>query len=230
MASCTACSDRRGWLPDQWRQVFTFAVALAAYAAAGALGGSGFIAAFVAGLAFGAVSREHGLRVTYLTEEAGSLLAAVTWMGFGALAISAAWPEVTWRVVAYAVVSLTIVRMVPVAIAMAGTGARWQTVAFMGWFGPRGLASVVFGLLALERGVPEAQTLLSTVVVTVGMSVFLHGLTSVPLVARYHRWYSAEAPSRADAVEARPSHVPRGRNKRTPVRSAIRGGRREASS
>ena len=104
--------------------------------------------------------------------------------------------------VAYAVVSLTIVRMVPVAIAMAGTGARWQTVAFMGWFGPRGLASVVFALLALERGVPEAQTLLSTVVVTVGLSVFLHGLTSVPLVARYHRWYAAQAAVRPTVAEA----------------------------
>ena len=209
-------SGGRGWMPDEWRQVFTFAVALAAYAIAGALGGSGFIAAFVAGLAFGAVSRDHGLAATYLTEQVGSLLAAVTWMGFGALAISAAWPAVTWRVVAYALISLTVVRMLPVALAMSGTGARWQTVTFMGWFGPRGLASVVFGLLALERGVPDADTLLSTVVVTVGISVFVHGLTSVPLIARYHRWYSAEAPSQADAAEARPSQVPRGRNKLTP--------------
>ena len=210
-------SDRRGWLPDQWRQVFTFAVALAAYAVAGALGGSGFIAAFVAGLTFGAASREHGLRVTYLTEEAGSLLAAVTWMGFGALAISAAWPDVTWRMVVYAVVSLTIVRMVPVAVAMAGSGAQWQTIAFMGWFGPRGLASVVFGLLALERGVPEAHALLATIVVTVGMSVFLHGLTSVPLVARYHRWYVAQTAAQPTVAEAKPTRVPRNRRQPGPT-------------
>ena len=204
-------SGSHRWMPDEWRQVFTFAVAFGAYAIAGAFGGSGFIAAFVAGLAFGAVSREHGLAATYLTEQIGSLLAAVTWMGFGALAISAAWPAVTWRVAAYALISLTIVRMLPVVIAMSGTGARWQTLSFMGWFGPRGLASVVFGLLALERGVPDADTLLATVVVTVGVSVFVHGLTSVPLIARYHRWYSGQA----GAAEARPSHVPRGRNKPT---------------
>ena len=112
----------------------------------------------------------------------------VTWMGFGAMAIEpAAWPDVTWHQVADALVSLTVVRMVPVAVAMARTGAQWQTVAFMGWFGPRGLASVVFALLALDRGLPNAHLLLSTVVVTVGMSVFLHGQTSGPLVARYHR-------------------------------------------
>ena len=93
----------------------------------------------------------------------------------------------------YALLSLTVVRMVPVVVALARTDARMPTVAFIGWFGPRGLASVVFGLLALEDGVPEAQTLLATVVATVGLSVFLHGLTSVPLVAAYHRWYAAHA-------------------------------------
>jgi NhaP-type Na+/H+ or K+/H+ antiporter len=80
--------DERGWLLSSWRQTFTLAVALSAYAAAVALGGSGFIAAFVGGMAFGAVSRQHGPRTTYLTEEAGGILAAVTWMGFGALATS----------------------------------------------------------------------------------------------------------------------------------------------
>jgi NhaP-type Na+/H+ or K+/H+ antiporter len=206
-------SDRHNSLQAQWRQVFTFAVALGAYAMAVTLGGSGFIAAFVAGLTFGSVSGEHGLRVTYFTAEAGNVLAAATWMGFGALAISSVLPDVTWRVVVYALLSLTVVRILPVAVAMAGTGARWQTVAFMGWFGPRGLASVVFGLLALERGIPEAPTLLATVVVTVGLSVFLHGLTSVPFVARYHRWYTAKTVAHPSAAEAKPTQVPRGRRR-----------------
>jgi NhaP-type Na+/H+ or K+/H+ antiporter len=203
-------SKDRGWLLDQWRQLFTLAVALSAYAAAGALGGSGFIAAFVAGMAFGRSAREHGLGVTYFTEEAGAFLAAVTWMGFGAVAISNVLPDITWRVVLYALLSLTVVRMLPVAVAMYRTDARWQTVAFMGWFGPRGLASVVFGLLALERGIPEAHTLLATVVVTVGLSVFLHGITSVPLVASYHRWYKRTA-APTTAAEAQPTRVPRRR-------------------
>ena len=200
----------RGWLQPSWQQICTLAIALCGYAGAVKLGGSGFIAAFVAGLAFGRTSREQGVRVTYLTEEAGNFLAAVTWMGFGALAIDRVLPDITWRVLLYAAVSLTVARMLPVAIALARTGARGPTIAFMGWFGPRGLASVVFGLLALEDGVPDANELLAVVVVTVGFSVFLHGLTSVPLVARYHQWYLAED-TEADEAEDKPTRVPRRR-------------------
>ncbi len=208
-------AEGRGWLEGHWRQVLTLAVALGAYAAAVALGGSGFIAAFVGGIAFGRASGEHGLRVTYFTEETGGLLAAVTWIGFGALAVGAVRPDVTWRVVLYAVLSLTVVRMVPVAIAMIGRGARLQTIAFMGWFGPRGLASIVFGLLVVERGVPEAKTLLATVAVTVVLSVFLHGFTSVPFVAMYHRWYEVHAEANPQAPEAAPAQVPRRRHQAT---------------
>ena len=186
-------------------------VALSAYAAAGALGGSGFIAAFVGGMAFGRASGQRGLRTTYLADEAGSILAAVTWMGFGALAISQVLPDITWRVVLYAVLSLTVVRMLPVAIAMVRSGARWQTLAFMGWFGPRGLASIVFGLLALERGVPDSRTLLTTVVVTVGLSVFLHGLTAMPFIAAYRGWYKNQTQAAPSAAEAAPTRLPRRR-------------------
>jgi NhaP-type Na+/H+ or K+/H+ antiporter len=209
--SLLRAADGRGWLQAQWRQTFTLAVALSAYAAAGSLGGSGFIAAFVGGMVFGGVSRQHGLRTTYLTEEIGSILAAVTWIGFGALAISAVLPDITWQVVLYALLSLTVVRMLPVAVALAGTGARRQTVAFMGWFGPRGLASIVFGLLALERSVPDSHTLLATVVVTVGLSVFLHGLTAKPFVAAYHRWYADQTATASSVPEAEPTIVPRRR-------------------
>ncbi len=182
-----------------------------AYAGAVALGGSGFIAAFVAGLAFAATSRQDVPPTIQLSEQVGGILAAVTWMGFGALAISKAWPDITWQVVLYAVLSLTAVRMIPVALAMVGSGARRQTVAFIGWFGPRGLASVVFGLLALERGVPHAGTLLATVVVAVGLSVFLHGLSAGPLVGAYDRWYTRQSGPTSASAEARPTAMPRPR-------------------
>ena len=210
-------ADQRGWLQAQWRQMFTLAVALSAYAAAGALGGSGFIAAFVGGMAFGRVSGQRGLRTTYLAEETGSILAAVTWMGFGALAISQVLPDITWPVVGYAILNLTVVRMLPVAIAMTRSGARWQTSAFMGWFGPRGLASVVFGLLALERGVPDSRTLLTTVVVTVALSVFLHGLTAKPFIAIYSRWYRNQTQVAPSAAEAAPTPLPRVDTSRAPT-------------
>ncbi|WP_195840677.1 cation:proton antiporter domain-containing protein [Arthrobacter sp. BL-252-APC-1A] len=179
---------RRGWFETRWRQPCTLAVALAAYAAAVTLGGSAFLAAFVAGLAFRLAHGTGDGEATRFTEETGGILAAATWMIFGAAAIPAALPHITWQIVVYAVLSLTAVRMLSVGTAMAGTGAPWQTLAFLGWFGPRGLASVVFAILAFERGTPAAETLLTAVVVTVGLSVFAHGFSARPLVAAYHRW------------------------------------------
>ncbi|MCX6374406.1 MAG: cation:proton antiporter [Actinobacteria bacterium] len=204
-------SARRGWIGSEWRQIVVLAAALLAYAFALTLGGSGFIAAFVGGLAFGRFSGQEGSAVTLFTEETGGLLAAVTWIGFGALALGLALPHVTWQVALYAALSLTLVRMLPVAIAMAGQGVRRPTVAFIGWFGPRGLASVVFALLVVERGVPEEQTLLTTVVVTVALSVLLHGLTSAPLANAYQRWYKSHAKVHPAAAEAAPATMPRRR-------------------
>ena len=204
---------RRGWLGGEWRQILPLAVAILAFAAAVSLDGSGFIAAFVGGAAFGRTARERGLSVTYFTEETGDLLAAVTWIGFGALAIAAAIPSITWQVVLYALLSLTVVRMVPVAVAMAGRRAQLPTLAFIGWFGPRGLASIVFGLLAVESAVPEARLLLTTVTVTVVFSVVAHGLTSVPFVRVYRRWYDGHVAAHPDAPEAAPARLPRQRRR-----------------
>ena len=182
---------RRGWFETRWRQPCTLAVALAAYAAAVTLGGSAFLAAFVAGLAFRLAHGTDESDATRFTEETGGILAAATWMIFGAVAIPAALPHLSWEIAVYAVLSLTAVRMLAVGAAMAGSGAPWQTLAFLGWFGPRGLASVVFAILAFERGTPAAETLLTAVVATVALSVFAHGLSAKPLVALYHRWSEA---------------------------------------
>lgn len=179
---------RRGWLETRWRQPCTLAVALAAYAAAVTLGGSAFLAAFVAGLAFRLAHGADDSDATRFTEETGGILAAATWMIFGAVAVPAALSHLTWQMAVYALLSLTAVRMLAVGAAMAGSGAPWPTRAFLGWFGPRGLASVVFAILAFERGTPAAETLLAIVAATVGLSVFAHGLSAKPLVAVYHRW------------------------------------------
>ncbi|WP_438853455.1 cation:proton antiporter [Agromyces sp. M3QZ16-3] len=204
-------SDARGWIAGEWRQILPLAVALLAYSVAQLLGGSGFIAAFVGGLAFGRLAGPSRSKVTVLSEAAGDLLAAITWIAFGALALALAIPYATWQVFVYAALSLTIVRMVPVAIALVGSGARRPTVGFIGWFGPRGLASLVFALLAAERGVPEGETVLTAVVVTVALSIILHGLTSVPFVDVYQRWYDANTPTGSAAGESVPSTLPRRR-------------------
>ena len=98
----------------------------------------------------------------------------------------------TWSVALYAVLSLTVVRMIPVGIAMFGTGARSQTLAFLGWFGPRGLASIVFAILVLEEGgLPHDGVILTTTYLTIGLSVLAHGLTAAPLANRYAGWYES---------------------------------------
>jgi sodium/hydrogen antiporter len=209
-------ADDRGWLEGQWRQILPLLGALLAYLVALRLGGSGFIAAFTGGMTFGYFSRRHGLRVTSLNEDVGGILAGAVWVGFGALAVGMLLPHVTWQIVVYAVISLTLIRMVPVAIAMLGTGAQLPTVAFMGWFGPRGLASIVFALIAFESHIPDRQMLFTTVMLIILLSVFLHGLSSVPLVASYSGWYAAHVTKHPSASEAKPTIMSRLRHHPAP--------------
>ena len=100
--------------------------------------------------------------------------------------------DVTWSVALYAVLSLTVVRMIPVGISMIGTGARPPTLAFLGWFGPRGLASIVFAILVLEEGgLPHDDLILVTTYFAIGLSVLAHGLTAAPVANRYDTWYES---------------------------------------
>ena len=182
----------RGWIRGHWIQILTAATALLAAGIAVAVDGSFFIAAFVAGLVFGSSQRATSGEVTYLVDEGGEVLNAITFIVFGAAILGPVLDEVTWEIVAYALLSLTLVRMAPVALAMLGTGARMPTVAFVGWFGPRGLASIVFGAMMLEEGgLPNERTLLIAIVVAVAISVYAHGVSAGPLTERYVAWYGS---------------------------------------
>ena len=139
-----------------------------------------------------------------MLEEAGAALGAVTFVVFGAVLLGPTLGHVTAAIAVYAVVSLTLVRMLPVALALIGAGTRRPTVGFLGWFGPRGLASIVFAiLLAEESDLPNEETILLTVFLTVGLSVLAHGLTAAPLAKRYASWFEANPRDRvqAEAVE-----------------------------
>src|SRR5829696_3229287 len=191
----------RGWTEGAWRQINAVATPLLAYTVASALGGSGFIAAFVAGIVFGALTGERGEATTYLAEESGELLNAVTLVLLGP-----ALGDPDWRVIGYAALSLTVVRLLPVAVAMLGTGMRRVTVGFLGWFGPRGLASIVFVLILVERtDLPERPLLLDVVTWTVALSVYAHGLTAWPGANRYADWYAAHAKDHAAMPESVPA-------------------------
>jgi len=218
-AALVRLAESREWLEGPWRQILTLSTAILAYAAAQALGGSGFIAAFVGGLAFGRVAGACDLPFLRFSEDVGECLASIVWIGFGALALGSVLGAITWQIVLYAVLSLTVVRMAPVALAMVGSRAGWPTVAFLGWFGPRGLASIVFALIALDDRVPDSHLLFVTVTVTVALSVIAHGLTSAPLVGVYQRWYAAHTSVRPDAEEAVPATAPRYRRQAATERS-----------
>jgi len=193
----------RGYVLHSWLQIVPASGAVLAYTSAAAVGGSGFIAAFVGGVVFGGIRRRRGGEVGYLMEQLGGLLGAATFVVFGGAFLGQALGQMTWSVAAYAVLSLTLVRMVPVAIAMIGTHARPRTVAFLGWFGPRGLASIVFAVLVVEAPgrLPHESLMLTTIFVTIGLSVLAHGLTAAPLGRRYARWFAGHPRAETLQVE-----------------------------
>jgi NhaP-type Na+/H+ or K+/H+ antiporter len=179
---------RRGWSSDEFAGPAVLALALIAYLGAVAIDANGFVAAFVGGSAYGAFAGRGGEKEVYYAEQTCGLASMVSWFVFGFVIIPALAAGWTWRIVVYAVLSLTVVRMLPVAIALIGSRMDRATVLFVGWFGPRGLASIVFALIALEdlHGVPgPVDEVVGTIGLTVLLSVLAHGLSARPLAGRY---------------------------------------------
>ena len=205
-AAVVVMSSRRGLVDAGWLQIVPLAGAGLAYGIATPLGGSGFIAAFVGGFVFGWLRRQRGGEVGYLLEQGGATLGAVTFVVFGAVLLGPALGELTWPIALYALLSLTVVRMLPVAIALLGTAARRPTVGFLGWFGPRGLASIVFAIILVEEGgLPHDDTIVTTVYFTIGLSVLAHGLSAAPLAERYARWFESSSEGRETPTSGTPS-------------------------
>ena len=200
-------SMRRGWSARHWRSVALLATALLAFALADQIEGSGFIAAWVAGLAAGLVSRGTLHEAQQTPEDVANLAISVSFLLFGALFLAPALEHATWSAVAYAVLSLTVIRAVPVAVALLGAKLAPPTIAYVGWFGPRGLASIVFADLVATSGLPDQSTIVTVVMLTVGLSVVLHGVTAPWGAGRYARWYAsavAVTPGLREAAEAPP--------------------------
>jgi sodium/hydrogen antiporter len=212
-AAVVAVGHRWELIAGPWLQVIPLAGAGLSYGIAVALGGSGFIAAFVAGGIFGALVPAESDQASRLNEELGGLLAGLTLLLFGAVLLGPALKHFTLEIALYAVLSLTLVRMLPVAVSMLGSRARWQTVGFLGWFGPRGLASIVFAVIVVEEAhLPGAPTILEAAYLTIGLSVLAHGATAAPLARRYADWYETRARERRPDMESVrvPHHRARG--------------------
>jgi len=203
-----ALARRHGWSSPGVRPLAILALALFAYSTSVVAGTNGFIAAFVAGMAFGTVDHHNDEAALQFTEEAGTLLSLLVWFIFGAVMLVPGLEDLGWRDVVFALLALTLLRMLPVAVALAGTGLDRGTVAFVGWFGPRGLASVVFGLLAVDSLAPsESKVVLAAITLTVALSVLLHGVSASPLAARYGAYASRLGPAGPQHTAAAPISI-----------------------
>ena len=198
-------ASKRGWMTDSSQRLALLVLAIIAWALADQIGGNGFIAAFVGGLAVGPTVERVGEQLIRFTEAEGQLLNLSVFFIFGVLVIGLIQP-LSWEVALYALISLSVIRMLPVAVSLAGTHLRSVSVLFMGWFGPRGLASIVLGLIVVAEAPMLAgrDQIELVVALTVLFSVLLHGVTAAPLSAVYARrvdGMAADAPEKQGALE-----------------------------
>jgi NhaP-type Na+/H+ or K+/H+ antiporter len=199
-------ASKREWMTDSSQRLALLALALIAWALADQIGGNGFIAAFVGGLAVGPTVERVGEQLIRFSEAEGQLLNLSVFFIFGVFVFGAI-QHLSWEVALYALLSLTLIRMLPVALSLYGKHLRGISVLFAGWFGPRGLGSIVLGLIVVEEAplLPGRDEIEMVVALTVLLSVLLHGLTAAPLSALYARrveGMEADAPEKQGAVES----------------------------
>ena len=206
-------AHRRGWTSHLSDRLAILATALLAYGGAVTAGGNGFVAAFVGGIAFAVASKGRLREPVEFTEDLALFASFLVWAIFGALLMAPQFiAGVSWLAILYAGLSLTLVRVIPVAVALIGTGLRPATIVFMGWFGPRGLASVVFTLIAfetLEEGGLASDTMVEIASWTIFLSVILHGVTAGPLARWYGRRVANEPVEQSASTEQLEDAVPR---------------------
>jgi NhaP-type Na+/H+ or K+/H+ antiporter len=173
-------SRQRGWMSDTWAQLATLALALVCFEVGEKLHGSGFVAAFAGGLAYSMMAQKADAQLpSQVTDAAGQLLELMVFAMFGSYAVFIGWRDADWRVVVFAVVALFAVRLVAVSAALLGSDLPGRSRLFIGWFGPRGIGTLVLGLLMIERGeIAQSATITQAVVVTVTVSLVVHSLTA----------------------------------------------------
>jgi NhaP-type Na+/H+ or K+/H+ antiporter len=188
-----ARSQKREWMSETWAQLATLAVALVCFQVGEGLHGSGFVAAFAGGLAFAFMAKRIGVPPdTQVSDAAGQLLELMVFAMFGSYAVVVGWRDAGWRVVLFAVLALFAVRMIAVSVALIRSDLPARNRLFIGWFGPRGIGTLVLGLLVVERGQIEQESLITqVVVVTVTLSLVVHSLTAWPGI----KWLAAREPA-----------------------------------
>jgi NhaP-type Na+/H+ or K+/H+ antiporter len=175
---------RREWLSPTWMTIVVTAIAFACFGTAQSIGGSGFIASFIGGILFGALLKPHHHELLEAADGIGDTLALLTWVLFGAAVVGQAVGALTVTAVVYAVLSLTVIRMLPVFISATGLRASTEQKLFLGWFGPRGLASIVFGVIVMGADLENGPMISVIVACTVTLSIIAHGVTANPWARR----------------------------------------------
>lgn len=192
---------RRQWMSESAEGMIALGLAFGAFALAEVVHGNGFIAAFVGGLTFGNTLKQKCQFLYEFAESEGQILILLTFTAFGAAMIPQAMGAVTIMHIVFGILVLTVLRMLPVQLSLIGTGIKPVTSIFLGWFGPRGLASILFVLLILEEAeLANESTLFAAVIVTVTLSVVLHGMTAGPAA----RWYGSMSQQMGECEENRP--------------------------
>jgi sodium/hydrogen antiporter len=192
-------ASKREWMTESFERLVLLALAIIAWALADQIGGNGFIAAFVGGLVVGPTVERVGEQLLRFTEVEGQLLNLSVFFVFGILVIGLIQP-LSWQVALYSLLSLSVIRMLPVAVSLAGTHLRSVSVLFMGWFGPRGLASIVLGLIVVSEAplLAGREQIELVVALTVLVSVLLHGFTAAPLSTAYARRVETMSPNASE--------------------------------
>ncbi len=200
-AKLVAFCHRANWMSETAEGIVALALAFAAYQAAELIGGNGFISAFAAGLSFGNTLGRHCKFLFEFADAEGLFLILLTFMAFGSAMIPMALPDFNLVYLLYAVLTLTVIRMLPVSVALLGTGVSPVTSAFLGWFGPRGLASVLYVLVVLEGAeMPHKHEIFVICTLTIMLSILLHGFTAVPAA----RWYGRQSEAMGECEENQP--------------------------
>ncbi len=195
-----SCYGKR-WMSESAEGMIALGLAFGAFALAETVHGNGFIAAFVAGLTFGNTLQQKCQYLYEFAESEGQILILLTFMAFGAAMIPQAIGAVTISHLLFGILALTVFRMLPIHLSLIGTGVKPVTSAFLGWFGPRGLASILFVLLILEEAeLANEGKIFAIVIITVALSVALHGMTAGPAA----RWYGLKSQQMGECEENRP--------------------------
>lgn len=205
--------SERGLMGAVWRQIAVVVVALVSFFAADEVGGSGFIAAFLAGVLFGRITQDRGLDdIGNFADTLAQVLTMTAFFVFGALAVEPFLSHLNTKLMAYALLSLTLVRMIPVGAAMIGAHLRMPTILYVGWFGPRGIASIIFATIVIEESaIPNTDLMVDIMITTVAASILLHGVTAFYGSNRYADWYEREGGDDSDMRESGEIHQERPR-------------------